>query len=75
MSTATMTSAIDQIGETSGEVWQCLDLRGSMSMAQLIKSIDAPRDVVMQAVGWLAREDKIAIDETTRGRQLRLNED
>jgi len=54
MSTATMTSAIDQIGETSGEVWQCLDLRGSMSMAQLIKSIDAPRDVVMQAVGWLA---------------------
>ncbi len=74
MSTATMNSAIDQIGETAGQVWQCLDLRGSTSMAQLIKSIDAPRDVVMQAVGWLAREGKIEIDETTRGRQLRLNE-
>ncbi|HJN07929.1 MAG: winged helix-turn-helix domain-containing protein [Pirellulaceae bacterium] len=72
MSTATMISAIDQIGETAGEVWQCLDLQESMSMAQLIKSIDAPRDVTMQAVGWLAREDKVEIDETTRGRQIRL---
>jgi hypothetical protein len=72
MSTATMISALDQVGETAGEVWQCLELRGKMSMAQLIKSIDAPRDVVMQAVGWLAREDKIEIDETTRGRQICL---
>jgi len=72
MSTATMISAIDQIGETAGEVWQCLDQRGKMSMAQLIKTIHAPRDVVMQAVGWLAREDKIEIDETNRGRLICL---
>ncbi len=72
MTTDTMISAVDQVGETAGAVWQCLDVRGRMSMAQLIKSIDAPRDVVMQAVGWLAREDKIEIDETTRGRQVFL---
>ena len=72
MSTATMMSAVDLIGETAGAVWQCLDLHGRMSMAQLVKSIDAPRDVVMQAVGWLAREDKIEIDETSRGRQICL---
>ena len=72
MSTATMISVIDQIGETAGLVWQCLDPQESVSMAQLIRSIDAPRDVVMLAVGWLAREDKIEIEETTRGRQIRL---
>jgi len=75
MSTATMIPAIDQIGETAGLVWQCLDLEESISMTQLIKSIDAPRDVVMQAVGWLAREEKIEIDETTRGRQIRLTQE
>jgi hypothetical protein len=55
MSTATMIPAIEQIGDTAGLVWQCLDLQESISMSQLIKSIDAPRDVIMQAVGWLAR--------------------
>ncbi len=72
MSTVIMIPAIDQIGETAGIVWQCLDSHEFISMAQLIKSIDVPRDVVMQAVGWLAREDKIEIDDTSRGRQIRL---
>ena len=72
MSTATMIPVIEQIGETAGLVWQCLQLHESISMAQLTRSIDAPRDVVMQAVGWLAREDKIDIEETTRGRQICL---
>jgi len=38
----------------------------------LTKSIDAPRDVVMQAVGWLAREDKVWIEETKRVRTIGL---
>ena len=72
MSTATIISAVDQVGETAGEIWQCLEQLGRISMAQLIKSIDAPRDTVLQGVGWLAREDKIEIDETSRGRQICL---
>ena len=43
-----------------------------MSLAKLSKTVGAPRDVVMQAVGWLAREDKIEIEETNRGRFIRL---
>jgi hypothetical protein len=72
MSTDTLIPPIEHIGETAGEVWQSLDLQESISISQLIKSIDAPRDVIMQAVGWLAREDKIEIEETTRGRQICL---
>jgi len=64
---------VDQIGETAGAVWHCLSENGAMSMTKLVKSIDAPRDTVMQAVGWLAREDKVTIDETTRGRVIGLN--
>jgi len=65
---------VEQIGETAGKVWHCLDESGGMSTTKLVKSIDAPRDSVMQAVGWLAREDKITIDETSRGRVISLND-
>ena len=67
-------SVVDQVGETAGMVWHCLAENEAMSMAKLVKSIDAPRDTVMQAVGWLAREDKVRIDETTRGRVISLKD-
>ncbi len=62
-------SCVDQIGDTAGLVWHYLNDQGPRSFAQLAKDIDAPRDVVMQAVGWLAREDKVVIEEDSRGRK------
>jgi hypothetical protein len=67
-------SCITQIGETAGNIWQILSTKGSLTMAKLVKEIDAPRDVVMQGLGWLAREDKIAIDEEARTRIVSLKE-
>jgi len=72
MATATYTSCIDQIGETAGTVWQLLSDVGPLSLSKLARQIDAPRDVVMQAIGWLAREDKIWIDEESRSRIVSL---
>jgi hypothetical protein len=63
---------VEQIGETAGDVWRLLTDRGSLSMAQIVKQLDAPRDLVMMALGWLAREDKIAIDNESRGRTVSL---
>ncbi len=54
---------LDQIGDTAGSVWRRLDEDGPRTLGQLAKEVDAPRDVIMQAVGWLAREDKLSIDE------------
>ena len=65
-------SCIEQIGQTAGLVWHALNERGPQSLAKLTKSIDAPRDLVMQAVGWLAREDKVWIEETARARTIGL---
>lgn len=73
MATATLTSCIVQIGETAGVIWHILDDSGPLSLAQLSKRVDAPRDIVMQAVGWLAREEKIEIEETGRGRIVSLS--
>jgi hypothetical protein len=54
---------IDQIGDTAGLVWRHLNDNGPRTLSQLAKEIDAPRDVIMQAIGWLAREDKVSVDE------------
>ena len=72
MDVSTPNSCVEQIGQTAGLVWQVLNERGPQSLAKLTKSIDAPRDVVMQAVGWLAREGKIWIEETKRVRTIGL---
>jgi hypothetical protein len=72
MVTAEPISCLEQIGQTAGLVWHALDERGPQSLSKLGKTIDAPRDIVMQAIGWLAREEKIDIRETKRGRIVSL---
>ena len=72
MATVLMADCITQIGETAGTVWHTLAETGPLSAAKLAKEIDAPRDMVMQAVGWLAREGKVTIEETNRGRTISL---
>jgi len=43
-----------------------------LTIAKLVKEIDAPRDVVMQALGWLAREEKLEIEGDGRTRTVSL---
>ncbi len=64
--------SINRIGETSGLVWRYLNQNEPTSISRLAKSIDAPRDLVLQAVGWLAREGKLEITETKRGKLVSL---
>lgn len=64
-----MSSCVAQIGETAGAVWRLLDANGPMTISKLVKELDAPRDLTMQAVGWLAREDKLEFEE---GRTLKI---
>ena len=72
MASTTGTSIVRQVGETAGVVWKVLLEHGPMSMARLVKAVGQPRDIVMQALGWLAREDKIQIDEAGRSRVVSL---
>lgn len=72
MATAMNQDCVAQIGEMAGVVWHVLDEHGPQTLAKLVKLIDAPRDAIMQALGWLAREEKITIDETSRGKIVTL---
>lgn len=72
MASAGTVCGVEQIGETAGDVWRLLDLKGPLSMAQVVKQLDAPRDLVMMALGWLAREDKILVDNDSRARTISL---
>ncbi len=72
MSTAETGSCIAQIGETAGVVWRTLAEKGPLSLSKLVKAVGQPRDTVMQAVGWLAREDKIIIADEGRTRMVSL---
>lgn len=72
MATDTVCST-SQIGEVAGEIWHLLDHKGSMSITKLVKEIDGPRDLTMQALGWLAREDKINIEGDAKTRIVSLH--
>ena len=69
---STTVSYVEQIGQTAGLVWQALNDGGPQSLTKLIQAAGAPRDAVLQAIGWLAREDKLWVEETKRGRLFRL---
>ncbi|MCH8923653.1 MAG: winged helix-turn-helix domain-containing protein [Planctomycetes bacterium] len=76
MATATLEAPsythVEQIGETAGLIWHTLADDGPSSITKLIKQVDAPRDLVMQGIGWLAREEKIVIEEESRTRVVSL---
>ena len=67
-------SALDQIGEAAGVIWQHLNQNGPTSLTKLVRDLGLHRDVVMQALGWLAREDKLSIDDEGRTRMIRLRD-
>jgi len=65
-------SFLRDVGETAGLVWQSLDRQGPISMTRLVKEVGRPRDQVMQALGWLAREGKVEIIQQRRSRLVAL---
>ena len=63
----------EQIGHTAGAVWSLLFERGELSLVAVKKEIDAPADVVLAAIGWLAREGKLDFSATGRNVLLSLS--
>ena len=65
-------SGVMQVGEAAGLVWGILAKNGPLTTAKLVKTVGKPRDTIMQAIGWLAREDKIQIEDEGRSRVISL---
>ena len=52
----------ERIGLAAGKVWEMLKANGEMDISALTKKMDERSVIVQQALGWLAREDKIDYD-------------
>ncbi len=72
MTSAPSNSWMERVGETAGVIWKALDANGPMTVAKVVKAAAQPRDTVMLALGWLAREDKIQIEDDGRKRVVSL---
>lgn len=50
------------IGDAAGKVWNLLEKNGKMNVTQLTKALNEKPATINQAIGWLAREDKIEFE-------------
>jgi Mn-dependent DtxR family transcriptional regulator len=48
-----------KVGETAGKIWNLLKEKGEVNISQLPRLLNEKSVIVHQALGWLAREDKI----------------
>ena len=49
----------DRIGEIAGKIWTILGEKQNVNISKLPKILKEKGEIVYQALGWLAREDKI----------------
>jgi hypothetical protein len=64
----------EEIGTAAGSIWQALNTRGELSLAQLKKKVKAKAPLFDWAIGWLARKDRIAITPEKSSFRVRLRE-
>lgn len=65
---------ITWIGLCAGEIWRYLDKHnGQSSLKELFSGLDAPKETILMAVGWLAREGYVLIEGKLPDLRVRLN--
>ena len=58
------------IGETAGKVWQFLKQNGPAPAKKIEKGISENAALTHQAIGWLARESKVAVDRSQKNNPI-----
>ena len=62
----------EEIGNTAGAIWKTLHTKGELTLFQLKKQTKAKTPVFDWAIGWLARENKIAFTHKKRSIRVHL---
>ncbi len=57
---------IHSIGETAGKIWKFLDEHGEANLSQIKRYVRDDSNLILQGIGWLAREDKLLIEKKGR---------
>lgn len=71
-STAATALGTHQIGETAGAVWYYLTENSEASLATIKKDLNLSADLLLAAVGWLAREEKLEFNVSGKSVKLSL---
>lgn len=66
---------ITEIGIVAGDIWHYLDQHGEVTLSELVRGIDKPRDNVLMSLGWLAREGHVLLQQTTEDYRVALRKD
>jgi len=64
----------EKVQEAAGKVWQVLAKKGKVNVAELPKLLKEKMHIAFQALGWLAREDKVVYLEKDRKNYVSLTE-
>jgi len=60
-----------EIGEAAGKIWVYLDSHGPTTLGKLKTGTKLADDLLNQGLGWLAREEKIAVEK--KGRTISIS--
>ncbi len=71
-STTVTTLGNHQIGEAAGAVWYYLSENGEASLSAIKKELSLSADLLLAAVGWLAREEKLKFNVSGKTVKLSL---
>ncbi len=63
---------VDTIGIAAGKIWKFLDKNGPASSTKIGNATGIGKNDVQRAIGWLAREEKIAIEQKGRTETISL---
>ena len=63
---------ITKIGIVAGEIWRLLDIKGEISLSELMRNIDRPKNLVFMSLGWLAREGHVLLKKYGNEYKVRL---
>lgn len=58
------TNLTEKVGTTAGRIWKILDIWGEADIDTIRKLAGSNDEEIFAAIGWLAREGKIQVDET-----------
>jgi len=64
----------EKIGTAAGKVWHYLKQNGAATASAISKGIGEDTATTHQAIGWLAREDKLIVDRSSRNVRYALKE-
>ena len=63
-----------EIGSIAGKIWQILKEKDEMNLTQIPKAVNVKPVIAYQALGWLARENKIVYKQKGNTTLISLNE-